>query len=493
MSAPVRPATTNQVPAHPPGPARGAAPASPTAPSASSVNSTAPPASASGALLPQTPTNTVTIPAPPAKLTQLPANTLISATIGAPLPGGRVLLQVQSPQKLALPVPWPNPPSPGTLVRFRLTIVGQTATLHLQPSATTAFDPQLAARAGAPSPAPRPTQLQAGDLIRGELQPPARTPTSTSTPTPNGPARSTDAARQVALRVLTINPPGQHQTIGSRNAILAGVIRASPAATSTTLSTAAGVINFYHPLPTPPGSQVLFRIESGPLPAAAGGVSSLGTLTKAMPSLRDGLDALAMAAPHEASQIRDNVLPTTGPRLAAGMLFFLSALSGGALQGWLGVTAARILQQLPADGRGAHLPDEFATMARTAGESLNGEWRATALPIFHGETLNNLRLFIHRNTNDEDDNPGTRFVVEADLTQIGPIQLDGLVRGEQNFDLTLRSTRPLSEQWRNDLANLFSQAGAAANFGGNLSFEVLSALPTPALAGAPHRTLGLFA
>lgn len=503
MSAPVHPAADTA-------PARPAAPAAAAAPSAA-----APPPTPAGATPPPTaevPVSPVRIVVPAASLSQLPANVVINATVGEPLPGGRISLHIQSSPQQTLQVPWPNPPAPGALVRLRLAIAGQTATINVLHQAAHRPSPPATSQQplARPSTQSSAQATRAGDLIRGTLQS-APNAIASAAGRPGPASAATAGAGPLGLRIIAINPPGQHRSIPiqpapgpsvpgqsvlghattGKSPVSAGVV--GPAA--STLSFVNGGIVLDQPLRLAAGTQVIFRVESGRLPRAADvPISPLNTLANALPSLRDALDVLTVAAPDAAAAVRDNAVPSTGPRLATGMLFFLSALAAGTLQSWLGEAAAGRLQRLPADARIGNLSDEFAHLSRSATESLNGEWRAIAMPILHGDALANLRLFIHHGDAGEASEPaGTRFIVEADMTQLGPIQLDGLVPNSQRFDLTLRSTRPLSPQSRHDLSDLFTQAGAAANFAGHLTFEVQPALPTPALAETPRRSLGVFA
>lgn len=502
MSAPVQPAAAAQVqpqPAADPTPAKPATPAPAAAPSSAGPAPT--PAGPTAPPPPVVPVSPVRIVVPAVSLPHLPANVVINATVGEPLPGGRISLQIQSSPRQTLQIPWPNPPAPGALVRFRLAIVGQTATINVlhQP-------PQ---RPSSP-PTSHQNPARVGDVIRGTLQSaPGANAANTGRADPSSAAPA--GTGPVGLRITAINPPGQHRSIPVQVAAgqsVPGQPTTSPSTAAkspvsgavvglagSTLSFVNGSIALDQPLRLAAGTQIVFRVESGRLPLAAHiPTSPLNTLANALPSLRDALDVLTVTAPDAAATVRDGAVPSTGPRLATGMLFFLSALAAGTLQSWLGEAATGRLQRLTGDARIGNLGDEFAHLARSATESLSGEWRAMAMPILHGDALANLRLFIHRGDAGESGEPaGTRFIVEADLTQLGPIQLDGLVPSPERFDLTLRSTRPLSPASQHDLRDLFTQAGTAANFAGHLTFEIQPALPTPALAETPHRSLGVFA
>ena len=61
---------------------------------------------------------------------------------------------------------------------------------------------------------------------------------------------------------------------------------------------------------------------------------------------------------------------------------------------------------------------------------------------------------------------GTRFLLDLDLSRLGPLQLDGMFKKEsRSFDMMVRTTAPLPETMRTDLAGLFA-------FGDRLEAEV---------------------
>jgi hypothetical protein len=64
---------------------------------------------------------------------------------------------------------------------------------------------------------------------------------------------------------------------------------------------------------------------------------------------------------------------------------------------------------------------------------------------------------------------GVRFAIEAELSRLGPVQLDGLVRGTRLI-LVLRSHRALSPELRQEMRGVFHQAVMQSGLSGDLSF-----------------------
>ena len=152
-----------------------------------------------------------------------------------------------------------------------------------------------------------------------------------------------------------------------------------------------------------------------------------------------------------------------GPRLSSAILFFLQALKGGALDGWLGGQAIEGLERLGRGDLASRLMREFTQLSRLS-EASSGEWRFFPIPLYDGSELHQLRLFIRgrdpRNggpAGSGDDDKATRFVVDLEHSRLGPLQLDGLVR-ERRFDLVMRSRKPLSEAMQRDIIGIYDEA-----------------------------------
>ena len=131
------------------------------------------------------------------------------------------------------------------------------------------------------------------------------------------------------------------------------------------------------------------------------------------------------------------------------------------------------------------LSSEFRQASRLAGEPASGDWRVMFLPLRHEGELHQINLYLRgRRKGDKDDpDTGTRFVVEIDMTRLGPIQLDGLVHGRR-FDLMLRSRGPLSPAMRRDIEAIFDEARGIGGYAGAIGFQVAASFPVQPLEQA---------
>jgi hypothetical protein len=169
--------------------------------------------------------------------------------------------------------------------------------------------------------------------------------------------------------------------------------------------------------------------------------------------------------------------PEAGPRLAPGILLFLSALKGGRLSQWLSGADVRQLRS-----SGAATADftaaEAAGLTRSI-ETGSGEWRLYLIPLLHETLRENLRLYV-RSRDDKPERTGSqgegktrRFIVEAELSGLGSVQLDGFV-APKRFDLIFRSEKALSGALRQGIKDIHDRTLRSEDWRGQVSFSTLS-------------------
>jgi hypothetical protein len=284
---------------------------------------------------------------------------------------------------------------------------------------------------------------------------------------------------------------GDTAAIGSAANLLrvTGLVTAITSNGQPILHTPLGTLTLDTRAPLPPGTSLALEIA---LPAT-GGAAPATVLASAWPSLESLEETLFHSLPAGQAEAAARALPQVGPRLASGILFFLSALNQGTISAWLGKADATAGQS----GRGElyeRLGREFASLSRTI-ETPAGEWRFVSLPLWSDQGLRELRCYFrhqeHGGRPGEDGEKATRFVLELELKHHGSLQLDGLVRARL-FDLVLRSRRPLPALVRGDLMALFEETNAIAGYNGRLVFQASGdwlQLIAARSASAPHEGL----
>ena len=352
-----------------------------------------------------------------------------------------------------------------------------------------------------PGPLPAPAGQAAGQASAGALagpHPSAGSPAGTGLAAP--PASGVVPGSQVTVRILAIEPPSQPagapggnaaaglRTSGDVMAVFGTVTGGStppPAnhtAGRTLVQTPLGTLSLPTGTPVPDGTGITLEIlrsaAAGQDPASfrmAERQHTLATFSTEWSSLREALDAAERTTPGAAQQLLGTTVPRPGPAFAAGILFFIAALRAGDVRSWLGNNVTGALE------RGGHgeiltrIGEEFLQIGRLASEPQSNGWQTVLFPVFDGERLQQIRMYMRRyggkaSDGDESQSGGSRFVVEADLSRIGPIQLDGLVRKKQ-LDLILRTRNPLPEPMRSEITAIFADALTTTDLAGTVSFE----------------------
>lgn len=171
-------------------------------------------------------------------------------------------------------------------------------------------------------------------------------------------------------------------------------------------------------------------------------------------------------------------------QMPALLLFFMGALKSGDVKQWLGEERLEALEQSGHKNLVDKLTGEFEKLGRLT-ESSN-EWRSYYIPLFDDESMKQARLYIRhqqqQNQSDQpNDNPGTRFILDVSLSRMGAVQLDGLIR-QKRFDLTLRTNEALPDNIQKDIREIYQAAHEVAGLNGQLVFSVVKKFPIDPLA-----------
>jgi hypothetical protein len=293
--------------------------------------------------------------------------------------------------------------------------------------------------ANRPAPTEAPTQLALGTVIEAIVR----------TPAGSGPAAGT----QLLLRVVA---PSAAET----NLIAGAVV--DVAGNETLVATPIGLLALQRRLALPPGTAIAFVVidtmardsEETLAPARIGGWLAL----------EEALLALLGPAPEMAEQLRAELTPQSGPELAGTLLFLLGALYQG---NWPGPAIGTALKAAGQAKLTKRLADDVAALRRLSDDPTTEEWRVLTLPLLLGNFPLAVRLYLQRRKSAVQD--GIRFAIEIELSRLGPIQLDCLVRGLRLI-LVLRSHRALAPELRQEMRGVFQRALAQSGLSGDLSF-----------------------
>ena len=350
---------------------------------------------------------------------------------------------------------------------------------------------------------PRSAALAVGETVFGRYAPSTGGSTSTSTGSPasgSAPASAGLAAGGFHARIVAIHPTMPAAAAAGNEAVVTGRVVASQTGGPTVIETAAGRII----LPTTGGAPtdrfVTLQILAKPgtiLPTnpSTAHQRSLMNLSHNWTALQEVIDAATVSNPQIAAQFISTAVPNTGVTLTAGMALFLSILTRGTMPEWLGPDVVRLMESANRQALLSQLSDDFIQIVRLAGEPANSEWRVAMLPLLHDGSLQQIRLYLRERYGggkSGDENQGTRFVIEASLSHLGNIQLDGLVRPAR-FDLMVRTQKLLPRTMRTEIASLFAQANEEFGVRGRINFQVQSRFSVDPLDELSDHAVGVYA
>jgi hypothetical protein len=332
---------------------------------------------------------------------------------------------------------------------------------------------------------------QAGTGQAGAGQTTANQPAAGGQAQPALPASGAFTVRVLAVTSPTAGgTPGVPQSVvvPTGNApVLTGTVLFSTPQNQPVVQTGAGVITLNVRAELPVGSTVTLEVlgEAPPAPApttAAGAPAPLVSLSRQWPTLDETIQALRQIDPQLAQTVVRTILPPPGPHLTSGMLFFMAALKSGDVRAWIGEPAVRALEGAGKGRLLGKLSDEFKELGRGRDVS-EGEWRGFFLPVNDGQQIQQVRLFVHKHGAGKDadgEAEGTRFMLDVEMSRLGPVQIDGLVRSKR-LDLVVRTRQALPEEMRRDINALFVTAGETTGFTGGLTFQAGPKMPPPPL------------
>jgi len=264
--------------------------------------------------------------------------------------------------------------------------------------------------------------------------------------------------------------------------VLTGTVTGTAPSGQPAINTPAGVLSLDTRAPLPQGSTVTIEITAEPIPPRAAPLiqpspfSREGlAFSRQWPDLVEAVTAVYEANPATAQSFLNTTVAQPNSQLAANLLFFLAALRGGDIRGWLGEGVSRTLQSIRPELL-ARMGEDFGRLNRLADEPASGEWRSVIFPFLNGAEIEQIRFFMRNRKGDKrkgtKGNADTRFVVDVELSRLGRLQLDGLI-GKENkrLDLIVRTSKPLPSEIHHGIRNILTEASAITGMTGGLSFQ----------------------
>jgi hypothetical protein len=333
--------------------------------------------------------------------------------------------------------------------------------------------------------------------------------TGTLTPGTQGTAQSTQALAQalklpialttgseVRLRLIAVaSAPGQPLAIATPAAAaqhtIAGRIIGYTPSGNAVLHSPLGAIILQGALHVPVGTELSMAVEPAlPTPAALPTSTSslpqlLLSVARSWPSLTEAIALLRQNASNADATAVMARLPQAGPKLAAGLIAAMQALRANDAEALLGALVAARAGGTAREEIARKLRQEFAQVSTLAQDRPGVDWRCCFIPILDDGTIRQINLFYRRDRrkdrkDSKDEKAGTRFIIEVDMSRMGPFQFDGLVR-EKQFDLMVRSHIALPPKFKHDITDLFHEALELGDYRGGLVFQKVKDFPVSPL------------
>lgn len=405
----------------------------------------------------------------------------------APIGGaGTTPPTIGSPSAAATGVP--SAPLPGP--------VGLTATV-IRPAVPSGTAPPPAA--GPQPQAPLPPDLPPGTRLTvriADILPPgvpAPAAPSTAPPTAAAPAAPAPVAPGTAAPPSPLpagRPPLPPAPAGAPvPTLLTGTVTAHPPNGNAVVQTPVATLSVPTPADLPVGTRLTLEVVGTPQPPAqtapAPAPRPEGLTPQGWPALTEALDALAAGKQPQALEQLLRVIPQPDSRLAATMVAFTGGLRRRDTRALIAGDTVRDLDKAARPGVAERLQADLEALSDSAGRPVGdgGQWRAYTMPMLHGGIVEPIRLFVRQPGGQGEGVDGGgggignrandhRFVLDFHLSQLGRLQLDGLVRRDDKlFDLILRTDRPLPADMRRDIGGLFADASELAGTKGTVSFQ----------------------
>ena len=193
-------------------------------------------------------------------------------------------------------------------------------------------------------------------------------------------------------------------------------------------------------------------------------------------ALKTALAALRDIDPALVQHFLAAAMPQPNRKLGATLSFLISAMRGGDARGWLGGDAAQALRERGKESLLQEVEREIRATEKQTAEKLPDDWQGVTLPMYDQTGVNPMHVYIHPFPEPEKEEEkggkakGTRFVLDVELSRLGALQLDGMVKPPQ-FDLILRSKTALPAELRAELRTIFADCLNAVGYAGGVTFQ----------------------
>lgn len=302
---------------------------------------------------------------------------------------------------------------------------------------------------------------------------------------PETPAKGT----RIAARIAAFDPePASDPTALLRTAsetrpgakLMPGIVAEPDVAGNVMVQTPAGLLSLSTKISLPPQSRIVLELlgEPEPPPSAPPAATDQGSAplsqSRGWPALEQVLSVLSRGGETAPQHTAEAAIARPGPEFAQAFQAAVAAIKTGDVRALVGNHALKSLDLAGHRDLSVRLGEEFQQLSARVPDPAGGDWRTMLVPVHDGSALQFVRMYLKRNrkqgANESDSDSMTRFVVEVDLTRMGAMQLDGLIKPKK-FDLIIRSHVALDAGMRRDITKIFSDSLGASGHSGSVTFQ----------------------
>jgi hypothetical protein len=243
--------------------------------------------------------------------------------------------------------------------------------------------------------------------------------------------------------------------------------------------------------PMPAGTRLTLEVVGQPVPPQNVRADMQAAATpyagSAWPAMEEAIDMIKVTDPTGAQQLMAS-LPSISPRMAANMVAYMGAVRQGDLKGLVGERTIESIERKGGRELVKRLESEFKELGEVSSRprtTASGTWTTYAIPMMNGQHIEPIQLNVRQAPEEADKDGasggrsgkggGTRFVVDLDLSRLGPMQIDGLMRGpEKKIDFILRTPKALPSEMRFDLNRIVDSMAQASGLVGSIVFQANS-------------------
>jgi hypothetical protein len=253
-------------------------------------------------------------------------------------------------------------------------------------------------------------------------------------------------------------------------ASLVGVVAPNSHAGHPLVQTSVGLLALDTDIALPAGT----RITLAPTTDATTG-SAFSYRPDAAGMVQPTLFAEAAAILPEIARVAAN--DQSASHWMAALLGLTAMADMGSVRAWLGEQRVSQLEEAGKKRQLDHLDRQTSQLKTPVRMPLPGDWQSLLLPMPLPDRVERIRLVVRRPPEDEQeaqarDEEGTRFLLDLTMSNLGPMQLDGLVRRKsKRFDLILRSHGALPGAAQGDIAAIFTKTLDGFGLKGRATFQ----------------------